>query len=108
MVVACRVRVPPLLWPLTLWTKLFVLWVGHLPPQPGLASCCLTAGCPFGFWVLSPVVLSLVWFPVLPASRPSGWCCQCLLLCWWLGRLGVCLSCRFAHCRLVLVCRLLP
>src|SRR4051812_16701957 len=103
MVVACRVRLHPLLWPLTLWTKLFALWAGHLQTQPGLVACFLMVGCPFGCWVLAPVVLSLVWFPVLPASRPSGRCCRGPLPCWWLGRPSVCSSRRLGPCRLALV-----
>src|ERR1044072_5747852 len=65
MVVDCRVRLRPLLWPLTLWTGIFALWVGHLPPHPGLVACCLMARCSCGCSVLVPVVLSLVCFPLL-------------------------------------------
>src|SRR4051812_8408656 len=53
MVVACQLRLPPLLWTLILWTKLFALSAGHRPAQSGLVACCLMAGCPVGCWVLA-------------------------------------------------------
>src|SRR3954467_14222102 len=60
MVVDCRVRLHPLLWPLILWTGIFALWVGHLPPHPGLVACCLMARCSCDCSVLVPVVLSFM------------------------------------------------